>query len=521
MNRPTLRPVTRRDVLELTLRSVASLAFVPAVGACGAEDSPPPSARRIEFTPATVTAVEALAEQCMLAFDAPGAAFALLQGGEVIYAKGFGVRNLATGQPFTPDTVHRIASTSKSMSAMLVARHVDEGAFGWDTPVHEVWPSLRLPSAELTQRVTIGQLMGMGTGIGGNPIELYADLLTPEAFLAELATLPVISPPGPFFYQSDVYALAAYLRDLKRGIAPAGMTQAYAATMKASLFEPMGMRTTAISDDPSTVSSNYAVSYGYHLPDGIASRYLLPFAQIRAAAPAGSVCTTLNDMARYLLTQLNRGVAPGGARVVSAANLTRTWQPQTKIDDASAYGMGWFNTRFEGVPVREHAGAADGFKTDMVMLPDHGLGMLFFTNSESGAAVLWTLRTFLFDALAGKPSDAFDRAKAAYAEQNAARQTLRDSVKSFTVRRADALPHLGDYEKAWRVELDEGDRLWLTRASGYRMALLPIDNGYLIASANHLSGFGMTVDFTPGADGNPRMTVTSDDLVIDSLARTP
>ena len=125
MNRPTLRPVTRRDVLELTLRSVASLAFVPAVGACGAEDSPPPSTRRIEFNPATVTAVDALAEQCLQAFDAPGAALALLQGGEVIYAKGFGVRNLATGQPFTPDTVHRIASTSKSMSAMLVARHVD------------------------------------------------------------------------------------------------------------------------------------------------------------------------------------------------------------------------------------------------------------------------------------------------------------------------------------------------------------------------------------------------------------
>ena len=519
MNRPMLRPVTRRDVLELTMRSVASLAFVPTIGACGAEDSPPPSARRIEFTPATVTAVDALAEQCLQAFDAPGAAFALLQGGEVIYARGFGVRNLATGQPFTVDTVHRIASTSKSMSAMLVATHVDEGAFGWDMPVHEVWPSFRLPTDALTHSVTVGQLMGMGTGLGGNPIELYADLLTPEALLAELAQLPVISPPGPFFYQNGVYALAAYLRDLNRGTAPADMTQAYAANMKASLFEPMGMRTTAIADDPSIVSSNHAVSYGYHLPDGIASRYLLPFEPIRAAAPAGSVCTTLSDMARYLLTQLGRGVAPGGTRVVSAANLTRTWRPQTKIDDASAYGMGWFNTRIEGVPVREHAGAADGFKTDMVMLPEHGLGMIFFTNSESGAAVLWTLRTYLFDALAGKTSDSFARAQAAYTEQNAARQALRNSVKSFTVSRSAALPLLGDYEKAWRVELDAGDMLWLTRASGYRMALLPIDNGYLIASANHLSGFGMTVNFTPGAGGRPGMTITSDGVVIDSLVR--
>lgn len=513
------RPFTRRDFLESTTRGAASLAFAPALSACGGVGSQSSASTRMEFTSATVAAADALTEKCVQAFDAPGAAFALIQGGEVIHARGLGVRIFATGQPFTVDTVHRIASTSKSMSAMLVATHVDEGAFGWDTPVYEVWPSFRLPTDELTKRVTVGQLMGMGTGLGGNPIELYADLLTPEAFLAGLAELPVISPPGSFFYQNDVYALAAYLRDLKRGIAPADMTQAYAANMKTRLFEPMGMRSTAISDDPSSVSSNHAVSYGYHLPDGIASRYPLPFEPIRAAAPAGSVCTTLSDMARYLLTQLARGVAPGGARVVSAANLTRTWRPQTKIDDASAYGMGWFNNSFVGVPVREHAGAADGFKTDMVMLPEHGLGMLFFTNSESGAAVLWTLRTFLFDALAGKTSDAFARAQAAYTEQNTARQMLRNSVKSFTVSRAAALPLLGDYEKAWRVELDAGDMLWLTRASGYRMALLPIDNGYLIGSANHLSGFGMTVNFTPGAGGRPGMAITSDGAVIDSLVR--
>ena len=112
-----------------------------------------------------------------------------MQDGEVVYAQGFGVRDFTTAQPYTPDTLQRIASTSKSMRSMLVATHVDDGEFGWDTPAHEVWPGLRLPTDELTNTVTVRQLMG--TGIGGNPIELYADLLSPDYFLEEMERLPV------------------------------------------------------------------------------------------------------------------------------------------------------------------------------------------------------------------------------------------------------------------------------------------------------------------------------------------
>jgi CubicO group peptidase (beta-lactamase class C family) len=128
------------------------------------------------LTPELLADLDAMVPAAMITFDVPGAAIALMQDGQFVYAKGFGVRNLTTGQPFTPDSVFRIASTIKSMTAMLVAMQVYAGLFEWDTPVQTIYPDFQLPTPDLTSSITVRQLMGMGTGLGENPIELYADL---------------------------------------------------------------------------------------------------------------------------------------------------------------------------------------------------------------------------------------------------------------------------------------------------------------------------------------------------------
>jgi len=194
-----------------------------------------------------------------------------------------------------------------------------------------------------------------------------------------------------------------------------------------------------------------------------------------------------------------------------------TWKGQTRVDDTSSYSMGWLDVRANSVRWLNHSGSADSFKTDMNLLPDHGLGFLVFTNSESGSALLWTLRTYLLDKLSSKTSNAFGPASAAFRQQNEARDQLRSSIKSFTVKRAEVEPHLGAYEKAWQV-VYEDDRLWLTRTSGYKLALLLKDNGYLIGSSNHLSGFGMLVNFVKNDQGKPAMTITNEGQIIDTLA---
>jgi len=116
---------------------VVLLVLIPL--AAQADPAPP------QITSALLADLDTTVLTAMETFDVPGAAVALMQDGQVVYAKGFGVRNLTTGQPFTPDTVFRIASTTKSMTAMLVATQVDQGLLDWDTPVHTIYPAFRLP----------------------------------------------------------------------------------------------------------------------------------------------------------------------------------------------------------------------------------------------------------------------------------------------------------------------------------------------------------------------------------------
>jgi CubicO group peptidase (beta-lactamase class C family) len=172
----------------------------------------PPAAASPTITPELLADLDATVPAAMTTFDVPGAAITLIQDGQVVYAKGFGVRNLATGEPFTADTVHRIASTTKSMTSMLVATQVDAGLFEWDTPVQTIYPDFQLPTPDLTRSVTVRQLMGMATGLGENPIELYFDLYTPKYWMASLAAFPILAPPGTeFHYNSTLYAMAGYV----------------------------------------------------------------------------------------------------------------------------------------------------------------------------------------------------------------------------------------------------------------------------------------------------------------------
>ena len=401
----------------------------------------------------------------MVSFDVPGAAIALIQGSQVVYAKGFGVRNLTTGKPFTAGTVQRIASTTKSMTSMLVATQGDAGLLAWDTPVQTIYPDFQLPTPDLTSRVTVRQLMSMGTGLGESLIELYFDRITPTRLVATLPTLPVLFlPDTTFYYNNTVYAMGGYVGALALGVPISRLLRAYTAAMKAQLFDPIGLPTTAVTDHPASLSDNHTVSDGYHLHDGVIPRYQMPFSSIRAGAPSGAVSTTLHDMARYAMTQLSSGLAPNGTCIVSAHNLAETWQPQTPVMATSAYGMGWITADVQGIHLLNHAGSADAFKTDMTLFPDAHIGILIFSNSESGGVFNATIRSYIFEKLYDLPATALEQGVAAYQQYKDTLQELWSSVTSWTVERADVTPYLGGYEQGWRVAYRHRDRrLWLTR----------------------------------------------------------
>jgi CubicO group peptidase (beta-lactamase class C family) len=413
---------------------------------------------------------------------------------------------------------------------VTVPIEVYRGLFGWDTPVRDITPLYQFPEPELTNNITVRQLMGMGTGLAESPIELYLDLTSPGNFLDTLATLPVKYPPfTAYFYNNYVYSTAAYLNFLQKGVPfAAGLEERYAREMKRELFDPMGMPTSAVTDDPRTVSSNVSRSYGYDLRFGIKPNQVLPYLSIRMVSPAGAGAMTLNDISRYLITQLNGGVTPDGRRIVARSTLAETWKGQTPMPSPPypvgfAYGMGWIPFTSNGVQYIWHNGSVDGFKTDMTQLPQANAGILLFGNSETSEYFHNAIRGRVIELLFGLPEEAVAQQERLYRERNLTIQALRDSVTAWYVPRHEVSPFLGCYAKGWKVEYLDG-LPFLTRTDGFHLVLLPTAKGYRIGSGTEGDGFGKAVAFVRDFYGQVHLRITDpadNDSLVDDLGPAP
>src|SRR5918997_153273 len=188
------------------------------------------------LSPPLLQGFEADVQAAMDTFGIPGAAVALVEGDQIVYARGFGVRELDSQAPVTPRTRFRIASNTKSMTSLLVATFVDEGLLGWDTPVIEAWPAFRAPTDELTRTLRVRDLLGNGSGVAESPtIEFFmmAGSESAHDLLRSVADLPVIAPPNTeYYYNNTLFCVAGFLGPLLQQTPPADLVLAYAALLQ-------------------------------------------------------------------------------------------------------------------------------------------------------------------------------------------------------------------------------------------------------------------------------------------------
>ena len=488
--------------------------------AVAAASTPTPAPQPAEVSDAIFSTFSATLTREVNAYKVPGGAVAVVKDGKIVYSKAFGLRNTKTKKAFTADTVFRIGAGSESFTSMLVAAQVDEKLFTWDTPVVNIYPDFKLADAALTQSVTVRQLLDMGTGLGTNPIQLYSDLWTAKYLFGDLTNQAPVQNAGKstFVYNPEMFASAAYLGQLSKKASLADLEKGYAAEIKQRVFAPMGLKNTAVCDDPAKVSSNSAVSYGYYLPKGTLQLAAMPSAQAHAGAPAFGICSTLTDMANYLIVQLNDGTLPGGAKVVSAENLAETKKPLVTIDANTSYGMGWMVGNLQGSPALYRSGSMDSFKTEMVLVPQDKLGILVVANSEPGQYFVDAVRDDLLRTIYKIPAPATDQNLAAFQAHDVQLNTLAVSVKSLTVNKSSVSAYLGKYDLGWTVKL-QNNMLWMARPAGNQLVLVPTDSGYVIGTGNELNGLLMQVTFTKDA-GKVWMTITNDKgAVINKLSK--
>jgi CubicO group peptidase (beta-lactamase class C family) len=419
--------------------------------------------------------LEAFITQNLEPAKIPGAVVAIVHNGEVVYQGAFGVKELGKDDPMMVDTNMMIGSTGKSLTTMMMGVLVDEGKMTWDTPAQEILPSFAVKDPELSKTTTMRNLVCACTGVPRRDSELLfnANSLSAEDIVASLKGFEFFTDFGEAFqYSNQMVGTGGYLAAMAGGAKEGELFQGYQKVLQEKVLDPIGMKDTTISFDTVKERGNYALPHGYSISG---ERVLMPLEQeqlLSPIAPAGAHWSTAPDMARYMMTELNKGVSPDGIQVVSEENLLETWKPQVPVSDTTTYGLGWFVSEYKGIQLIEHGGNTLGFTSSFGFLPDKQLGVLVLTNAQYSNGFNEGVRARVFELLFDQQSEIQTNLDFGYEQE---KKSLADTQADQVELDIETVtPFIGTYSNDALGEVTislEGDTLMMD-AGEFKSALL-------------------------------------------------
>jgi CubicO group peptidase (beta-lactamase class C family) len=446
----------------------------------------------VTMTPDMLAEVDAFVAATMERHDIPGAAYAVVQDGKIAHAAGFGVTELGGDEPFTPETMLPIASVTKPMTTMYMAALADAGLMRWDTPAVDILPSFAVADAAITPRLTMRDLVCACTGVPKRDLELAfeAEKLTAADVIVSLREFDFYTPVGEAYqYSNQMAAAGGYIAAIADGGRFETARTDYAQGMKQRIFGPIGMDDTTFSRQEATNGRSYALPHTLTLDGELTSFPLAADVNAGVVAPAGGAWSNVGDLARFAITQLQRGLAADGARVVSEESLTETWKPGVQIAPGVSYGLGWMVADFQGQPLLYHTGGTLGYNAETAFLPEAGLGVAVVLNRSSMLAFAEAVRNGVFAAAFGQAPA--DDAGVAFAVVQQQKVIAGLAAQMAPLDEAAVAPFLG----AWRHPLL--GKLVLTLQEGRLLADAGEIASELVAVRDEARGDAFFVTATP------------------------
>jgi CubicO group peptidase (beta-lactamase class C family) len=338
---------------------------------------------------ARLAELSAFTETAMTELGVPGVAIGIVRDGRIVFADGFGVREL--GRPEKPDatTLFMVASNTKALTTLMLAKLVEAGKFGWETPVTSLLPSFALGDPETTRQVLVRHLICACTGLPRQDLEWLFEFEDAGAAtsLATLATMRPTSGFGEMFQYSNPMAAAAGYTGGHVAYPDLELGAAYDEAMRTLVFEPLGMTSTTF-DYGKALSGNHASPHAPDIDGTPAVAAMDINYSVIPVRPAGAAWSNVRDMLKYVAMELAEGKLPDGTEYIDRETLLTRRAPQVPIGKDATYGMGLMVDTKYGTPVVHHGGDMIGFHSDMMWLPEHGVGAVVLTNGDPG----WTLR---------------------------------------------------------------------------------------------------------------------------------
>ena len=308
-------------------------------------------------------------------FHVPGVAVGIWRDGKEELG-GWGVTNVDHPLAVDADTLFQIASVTKTMTATVIMRLVEQGAISLDAPIRTYLPSFTLKDQGAAKRATVKHLV---THMGGWLGDSFADHGNGddalERYVEGMAELEQLTPLGEIWhYSNSSFTVLGRIIEVVTG-------KTYEQATRELLFKPLGMDHSVFNAGEAIV---HRTSVGHQIRDEVPC-VVTPWAFPRATTPVGGVVSTVRDLIRYARFHLGDGTAPDGTRLLSKARLELMRTPQAKADLDRTVGIAWFLRDAQGVRLQYHGGVAIGQQGVLMLASDRNAAIAVETNSVRGS----------------------------------------------------------------------------------------------------------------------------------------
>jgi CubicO group peptidase (beta-lactamase class C family) len=398
--------------------------------------------------------------RAMKTFEVPGMAVAIVKDGKAVLLKGYGVRKLGEATPVDENTLFGIGSNTKAFTAAALATLVDEGKISWDDPVYERLKGFEMYDPYVAKEMRIRDLLchrsGLGLGEGDLMFWPHTTFTRDEVVYRLRYLKPKTSFRTTYAYNNLMFVTAGQVVAEVSG-------KSWDDYLREKIFSPLGMTNT------NTSATAFKEGVDWAMPHSKVEGKLqpIPVENLDNAGPAGSINSSVTDMSKWALMQLNRGKIPGTETRIFSENASQEmWAQQMIIPVRPAppeihnlqahflgYGMGWGLRDYKGKKLVGHSGGVAGYVTRVMLVPEENLGVVILTNAEEDVAFESVLDHILDSYLGGATEDYIAAFKTLLDKQRKdADETMSKATQARAAESKPSLPlenYAGDYSDPW------------------------------------------------------------------------
>ena len=443
--------------------------------------------------------IEAYIEDGMVRWNIPGTAISIVKDNQVVYAKGFGVKDVTNpADPVNEHTCFKIASVSKAFTPVMLAQLVDEGKMKWNDKVKDILPGFKLKDKFALENFRVKDLLCHWSGLPRQAGTNFANLgFSNDDMLKLTAALePAYSFRTDFRYNTMFYSISALVVEKLTGMS-------WEENLRIRILQPLGMTETVSGGQALVALENKAQSHTADIKLGKIEVEPIPYEhqplhRLTEISSAGAIVSNVTDMAKWLIFQMGDGTV-NGKRVLSKAQMAEIHKGvaiASQTEDAiSLYGYGWYVEQTAKGRLYWHTGSGYGHTAICGWVPELKLGFMISNNSDGGTGFRRAMMRRIIDLYLGYPDTDYDAKEYAdfiKSEEERRAKSLANAEESKYMEPLEARLLVGSYENQIMgkavITKEEDDVLFITIGPlGWKHELENLNgNKYIFESDGHL-----------------------------------